>query len=170
MVLTIAPNAAQLTVASFPDEASVRQAFPRANDKYASDLAQMSRYNKFAVAASDLSGSWQSGGSQMTQWYDAITGAYSGTTFASSSATFHFNSDGGYRSIHNGATGAVGAMNTFQQEYKGTTTVSNWNMVLSNRREGKAMNFDAHFQAVRGGRLLYLNNRAGEEYLLVKIR
>ena len=170
MTLTVSPNAAQMTVASFPDESTFRQAFPKANDRYASDLTAMGRYNKFAVAAADLTGTWQSGGSQMTQWYDAITGAYAGATLASSSATFHFQGNGSYTSIHNGATGAVGAMNTFQQEYTGRMEVSNWNLVLGNRHGGKTMNFDAHFQAVKGGRLLSLNNQAGENYLLVKIK
>ncbi len=170
MTLSVSPNSAQLTVASFPDEASFRQAFPKANDRFASDLAGMVRYNKFAIGKDDFIGTWQSGGSQMTQWYDAITGAYTGATVASSSATFHFYSGGSYSSIHNGATGAVGAMNTFQQEYKGTWNGSNWNMVLTDRYQGKTYNFDAHYQAVRGGRLLYLNNNAGENYLLVRTK
>lgn len=170
MTLSVAPNSAQLTVASFPDEASFRQAFPKANDRFASDLAGMTSYNKFAVSAADITGTWQSGGSQMTQWYDAVTGNYAGATIASSSATFHFYSNGSYTSIHNGATGAVGAMNTFQQEYKGTSAVSNWNIVLTNRYQGKTNTFEAHFQAVRGGRLLYMNDNAGENYLLVKIQ
>lgn len=170
MTLSVAPNAVQLTVASFPDEISFRQTFPKANDRFVSDLTAMNRYNKFAIGKSDFQGTWQSGGSQMTQWYDAVTGNYAGATIASSSATFHFYNDGSYASIHNGATGAVGAMNTFQQEYKGTCTVSNWNIVLTNRYQRNTYNFDAHFQAVRGGRLLYLNNNAGESYLLVKIK
>ena len=170
MTLTVTPNAAQLTVASYPDEESFRQAFPKANDKFVSDLANMNRYNKFAVSASDITGTWQSGGSQMTQWYDAVTGNYAGATIASSSATFHFYSNGSYTSIHNGATGAVGAMNTFQQEYKGNINVTNWHIVLTNQYQGQTNTFDAHFQAVKGGRLLYMNNRAGSEYLLVRIK
>lgn len=115
MTLAIAPNAAMITVASFPDEQSFRQQFPRANDKYSSDLMAMGRYNKFAIGPNDLLGTWQSGGTEMTQWYDAVTGAYAGATMASSSATFNFSGNGIYNSIHNGATGAVGAMKTFQQ-------------------------------------------------------
>jgi hypothetical protein len=61
-------------------------------------------------------------------------------------------------------------MNTFQQEYKGALTVSNWNMVLTNRWQGETSNFEAHYQAVRGGRLLYLSDNAGSSYLLVKIK
>lgn len=169
MYLTVSPNAAMLTVASTADENSIRQNFPKASDRWTSDLVAMSRYNKFAIGPNDLNGTWQSGGSQMTQWYDSFTGAYARATIASSSATFSFAGQT-YSSIHNGATGAVGAMNTFQQEYKGNSTISNWNITLTNRCQGKTHQFDAHFQAVKGGRLLYLNNRVGEEYLLVKIR
>lgn len=169
MTLSVAPNTAQITVASFPDEDLFRRTFPNANGKFTSDLTEMSRYNKFAIGLNDLAGTWQSGGSQMLQWYDGITGAYAGATMAASSATFTFSNSGTYSSIHNGATGAIGAMNTFQQEYKGASSISNWNIQLTNRYQGKTGNFDAHFQAVRGGRLLYLNNNAGENYLLVKI-
>lgn len=169
MTLSVAPNTAQITVASFPNEDSFRQTFPNANGKFTSDLTEMSRYNKFAIGINDLAGTWQSGGSQMLQWYDGITGAYAGATMAATSATFTFSNSGTYSSIHNGATGAIGAMNTFQQEYKGASSISNWTIQLTNRYQGKTGNFDAHFQAVKGGRLLYLNNNAGENYLLVKI-
>lgn len=170
MALAIGPNAAMITVASFPDEQSFRQQFPKANDKFVSDLSAMSRYNKFAIGPNDLGGTWQSGGSQMTQWYDAVTGAYAGATMAASSAVFEFMGNGKYKSIHNGATGAIGAMNTFQQEYSGDYSVSNWNITATNRYEGKADNFDAHFQAVKGGRLLYLDDRRGGKYTLVRTR
>lgn len=168
MHLGISPNAAMLTVASAPDEAALRRAFPKANDRWASDLAAMSRYNKFAVGAKDLVGTWQSGGSQTLQWYDARTGAYAGATFAASSATFTFAADGSYRSVHNGATGAVGAMNTFQQTYKGTYRVANWSVTATKRFEGRTDTFDAHLQVVRGGRLLFLDDQRGGSYLLVR--
>jgi hypothetical protein len=61
-------------------------------------------------------------------------------------------------------------MNTFQQEYKGNYAVANWNVTATNRYEGRTENFDAHFQAVRGGRLLYMNDKRGGEYTLVRIR
>jgi hypothetical protein len=170
MTLAITTNAAMLTVASYPDEGSFRKQFPRANDKYTSDLAAMERYNKFAIGSRDLQGTWQSGGTQMTQWYDARTGAYAGATLAASSATFTFRDNGQYESIHNGASGAVGAMNSFQQEYKGAYNVANWEVTATNRYQGKTEKFDAHFQAVRGGRLLYLNDNKGGKYLLVKVK
>ncbi len=149
-----------------PDRQTSYQLFPTPDD-----LNNMTRYNKFAVAAKDITGTWQSGGSQTVQWYNETTGFYTGASLAASSAVFSFAVNGVYSSVHNGATGAVvGGMNTFQQKYSGKYSVSNWKVSATNRYQGRSDNFDAHFQAVRGGRLLYLNNNRGENYLLVKTK
>ncbi|MFZ9387763.1 MAG: hypothetical protein ACO25B_07760 [Chitinophagaceae bacterium] len=149
-----------------PDRQTSYREFPSPDD-----LNNMTRYNKFAVSLKDMVGNWQSGGSQTTQWYNDVTGFYTGATLASSSAVFAFASNGTYSSVHNGASGAVvGGMNTFQQKYNGKYSVSNWQVTANNRYQGKTDNFDAHFQAVRGGRLLYLNNGRGENYLMVKTK
>jgi hypothetical protein len=131
----------------------------------------MTRYNKFALAPGDLAGNWQSGGNQMAQWYDEVTGLHVGGTLAASSAVFALAPDGTYSSVHNGATGAViGGMDTFQQEFRGSYRAAPWQLTFGNRYQGREDSFDAHFQAVRGGRLLYLNNNRGETYLLVKTK
>jgi hypothetical protein len=172
MRLSIAPNTAYLTIASTKDEASLRQQFPNANDKYTSDLGKMDYYNRFAVSENDITGTWQDGNTSTMQWYYAHPGgyeSYAGMTVAASSATFNFNTDGNYTSIHNGATGAVGAMSTFQQNYKGKYTVSNWIVTATNRWDGKTDKFEAWFVAVRGGRILRLKDR-GMEYSLLKTR
>ncbi len=169
MRLNIAPNTAILTVATAPDEKALLAQFPNANDRYNSDLSAMSRYNKFAVAPSDLTGTWQSGGTQMTQWYNTVTGNDAGATSAASSATFHFYNNGTYTSTHNGATGVVGALNTFQQEYKGACTMNgNWEISLTKRFEGKTEIMLCHFEVIRGGRVLHLFNKnaVGVHYAL----
>ncbi|MDM8003136.1 MAG: hypothetical protein QUS66_09555 [Bacteroidota bacterium] len=171
MVLTVAPNTAYLTVAAVPDENNLIQLFPRANDKWSSDLADMSRYNKFAISTGDLEGRWQNGNTSTAQWYyvsPAGYEGYAGMTIASTSAEFVFRGDSTYESVHNGATGAVGAMSTFQQKYGGSAVISPWRVQMTNRWQGATQAFDAHFQAVSGGRLLYLNNNSGEKYLLVR--
>ena len=173
MTLTVSPNTAHISIASFPDEVSFRQTLPNANGKYSSDLTDMTRYNKFAIGPNDILGTWQNGNTSTMQWaYETPSGyeGYAGMTVASSSATFNFNARGAYTSIHNGATGAVGNMSTFQQEYKGTYTVSNWEITATNRYGGKTDNFEASFMAIRGGRVLHLNNGAGQEYNLVKVK
>lgn len=172
MYLVIVPNAANVIIGTAPDETAFRRLFPKANDPFGSDLAAMTRYNKFAVAAKDLPGKWQNGNTSTAQWYYTSPSGYegyAGMTLAATSATFQFNTNGTYTSIHNGATGAVGNMNTFQQEYKGTYTVNNWVISATNRYGGKNDKFDASFMAVRGGRILYLNNGKGQQYSLVKV-
>lgn len=171
MYLVIVPNAASVVIGSAPNETAFRKLYPKANDPFGSDLAAMTRYNKFAVATADIIGKWQNGNTSTAQWYYISPSGYEGyadMTLAATSATFNFNNNGTYSSIHNGATGAVGNMNTFQQEYKGKYTVSNWAVTATNRYGGKTDKFDAYFEAVRGGRILKLNNGAGQEYSLVK--
>lgn len=171
MYLAIVPNAVSLVIGTAPDESTFRKQFPKANDPFGSDLADIARYNKFAIAASDLTGKWQSGNTETAHWYYSSPSGfegYAGMTLAATSATFNFNSNGTYNSIHNGATGAVGNMNTFQQEYKGKYTVSHWAITATNRYGGKTDKFDAHFVAVRDGRILKLNNGAGQQYSLVR--
>lgn len=173
MRLVIAPNTAYLIIASTKDEASLRQQFPNANGKYTSDLADMDRYNKFAVSENDILGTWQDGNTSTMQWYyTAPSGyeGYAGMTVAARTATFNFNEGGNYTSIHNGATGVVGNMNTFQQNYKGKYTVTNWSIVATNRWQGNTAKFDASFTVMRGGRVLKLNDNAGSEYTLVKVK
>lgn len=103
-------------------------------------------------------------------WYNA-NGSFVGGTGVATSASFSFGNDGRYTSIHNGASGAVGAMNTFQQEYKGNYEVTGpWNVRCTNRYQGKAASFEASFRAVRNGRLLLLNDHAGQRYNLVRVK
>jgi len=173
MYLLIVPNSASVVIGTAPDENTFRQNFPKANDPFGSDLAAMTRYNKFAIAVRDITGKWQNGNTETAQWYYVSPSGYegyAGMTLAATSATFSFNDNGSYTSIHNGATGAVGNMNTFQQEYKGNYTLTNWMITATNRYGGKTENFEASFTAVRGGRILQLNNNAGQKYSFVKVK
>jgi hypothetical protein len=170
MYLLIVPNATSVVIGTAPDEASFRKLFPKANEFAGSDLAEMDRYNKFAIGPADLVGKWQNGNTETAQWYytsPAGYEGYAGMTLAATSATFLFNSNGTYTSIHNGATGAVGSMNTFQQEYKGAYKVTNWVITATNRWQGQTGRFDAYFKAVRGGRILLIND-SGTKYTLVR--
>jgi hypothetical protein len=172
MRLTVSPNAVNVIIGAAQDENYFRQQFPKANDNFVSDLAAMDRYNKFAIGANDLVGQWEKGDTNTMQWaYASPSGyeGYAGMTVAATSAVFNFNSDGSYSSIHNGATGSVGNMSTFQQEYNGKYNVTNWNVTATNRFGGKTDSFDAHFIAVNGGRILILNS-GGLTYQLTKTK
>ncbi|MDH4057799.1 MAG: hypothetical protein OEU76_03495 [Cyclobacteriaceae bacterium] len=170
MVLSISPNIAVITLAATSDEATFRQQFPKANDKYVSDLVAMKRYNQFAIAKSDILGTWTESDGAAVNYYNAYTGSYAGMGVATTSGQFIFNPDGTYSSIHNGATGMVGSMNTFQQEFKGNYQVSNWELTLDKRFNGKTEIYFGYFEAVRGGRVLQLNDKkySGTWYHLIK--
>lgn len=174
MRLDISPNTAYITIGSAKDEESLWEQFPKANGGAfsPSDLSNMGGYNKFAITANDVLGTWQDGNTSTAQWYYVTPSGYegyAGMTVAARSATFNFNEGGNYTSIHNGATGAVGNMSTFQQNYKGKYTVSNWNLTATNRFNGKTDNFEAWFVAIRGGRILKLRD-GGMDYSLVKTK
>lgn len=167
MRLSIAPNAAFIVIASAKNESLLRQQFPKANDKYTSDLANMSSYNKFAVGKNDLTGTWSSSGGGTMNWYSTTTGNNVGATGAVTGDIFTFNADGSYSSDHSGATGWVGAMNTYQSKYKGAYSVSNWNVTATKRFNGKTENFSAWFEVLKGGRILHLDT-PGLKYSLFK--
>ncbi|HMU46212.1 MAG TPA: hypothetical protein PKC72_07590 [Chitinophagaceae bacterium] len=167
MRLSIAPNAAFLIIASAKNESLFRQQFPKANDKYTSDLANMSSYNKFAVAKNDLIGTWSSSGGGTMSWYSTTTGNYAGATGAVTGDIFRFNTDGSYSSDHSGASGIVGSMNTYSSKYRGAYTVTNWNVSATKRFNGKTENFSAWFEVLKGGRILHLDT-PGLKYSLFK--
>lgn len=175
MRLDIAPNTAYITIGSAKDEAALWQQFPKANGGAwsPSDLSNMGGYNKFAIGENDLLGTWQNSSSSSMQWYYTAAsgnpGGYAGMTVAATSATFNFTTNGNYTSIHNGATGAVGALNTFQQNYKGKYIVANWSVTATNRWDGKTEQFNSWFKIIRGGRILCMDN-GGMTYRLVKTK
>lgn len=157
-------------VAVAPDEATIRKTFPNAHKEYDSELPGMSRYNSFAVSLSDIVGKWSGGSSAAMNLYNAYTGTYAGMSAVAMSDEFEFFPNGDYRSKHQGASGMVGTMSTYSLEYKGKATVSNWEIILPNRWEGKTSTFHAWFEAVRGGRILNLQDKQyrGSTYSLVK--
>ena len=116
-------------------------------------------YNRFAIAAADLPGHWTESSSNAMEYYNAYTGSYAGMGIASSDNDFYFNQDNTYKSKHTSATGSTGNLTTFNLEYSGQYIVSNWEVDLTNRRDGKPDNFDAYFEAVKGGRILHFQKQ-----------
>jgi hypothetical protein len=62
----------------------------------------------------------------------------------------------------------VGNMKFSRQVYKGKSTVTNWNITLTNRFQGDTEKYDSYFEAVKGGRALILKNRLNTVFTLVK--
>ncbi|QOI97351.1 MAG: hypothetical protein HRU69_07540 [Flammeovirgaceae bacterium] len=135
-------------------------------------IAGMLGYNKFAVTLADLVGTWEESSGAGVNMYSVVTGAYAGMATASSSSSFTFNADGTYTSKHQGASGMVGNMTFFDQKYEGKLTVTNWDITMTNRWQGKTEHWWAQFEAVRGGRVLHITDKAASamHYALVKTR
>jgi hypothetical protein len=64
----------------------------------------------------------------------------------------------------------VGSMKFYDQKYIGKYTLTNWDVTMTKRFEGKTDVFCAQFQAVKGGRVLHITNKtySGNSYHLVK--
>jgi len=134
------------------------------------NFKKMHGYNRFAVASSDLTGTWAGGDGSVASYYNSVTGNFAGMNFISMSDEFTFSENGDYTSKHSGASGMIGNTTTYNQKYNGKATVSNWEIILSNRFEGKTDTFEAWFEAVHGGRMLKLVNKqySGIKYNLFK--
>jgi len=119
-------------------------------------VGKMYGYNKFAVKAADLTGTWKDSSSAAGQYYNSITGAYAGMNVVSSAHSFSFNRDGTYSSSHVGASGFVGSQQFYSQKYQGRMTLNDWQMSLTNRFNNKTEVFKAYFEMTGAGPVLNL--------------
>jgi hypothetical protein len=168
LALNVLVNSGVVTpvLAVAPDKNSYYQQFPEPKV-----LGNMTGYNKFAIAAKDLVGTWDESSGSSVALYSTYTGNYAGSNSAQSYDKFTFNADLSYSSKHSGASSVYGKNTYFTQEYKGTLTVTNWDLSMTKRFKDATENFHAQFEAVRGGRILHLQNKAasGLQYHLVRI-
>lgn len=158
------------TLVVAPDAATLWATFPKANDLNNSDISVMRNYNKFAIAQSDLTGIWDGGDFGAMNYYNAYSGNYQGMGAVAKSDEFTFNADGTYSSKHSGASGMVGSMQTYTENYKGKAAVSNWEIILPGRYDGKTSTYYAYFEIVNGGRVLHLQDKQyrGMTYALIR--
>jgi hypothetical protein len=133
-------------------------------------VGKMYGYNKFAVKAADLTGTWKDSSSAAGQYYNSITGAYAGMNVVSNAHSFSFNRDGTYSSAHSGASGFVGSQQFYSQKYQGRMTLNNWQMSLTNRFNNKTEVFEAYFEMTGAGPVLNLIqvDARGIHYRLVR--
>ena len=124
--------------------------------------------NKFSVAANDIIGKWSTTDYSSISYYYVNSGGLAGTTATSTSDEFTFLAGSNYQSQHSGASGMVGNMKFSNQVYKGKSTVTNWNITLTNRFEDATEKYDSYFEAVKGGRALILKDRLNTVFTLVK--
>lgn len=135
-------------------------------------IEAMTNYNKFAVSPKDIVGVWEESSSSGIDMYSTVTGQYAGMNTSASAHSFEFRADGTYHSTHKGAYGMTGSMKFYDQKYDGKHTLTNWDVTMTNRFEGKTDIFWCQYEAVRGGRVLRLQDKSasGIVYSLVRVR
>lgn len=120
-------------------------------------LVSMPSYNRFAVAASDFSGTWISNSSAIQQMYFANTGNYAGMNMNQSSQEFVF-SNNSYNWKIVSVNGMAGNSVASQAKSSGTFTVLNDWQVRFSDIEGKPKKYNAYFSCIKGARLLHVND------------
>jgi len=130
-------------------------------------IEDLSGYNRFAIAKSDLIGTWQAGGGAFTQYYFVSSGNYAGMNITVSNLKYVFVNGTSYRTEVKAVTNSVYA----SEKEIGKYTVGNWDISTTDQK-GKLSNFSAWFEATKGGRILHLLNKkfSSEHYLLAKDR
>ncbi len=124
------------------------------------NLEKMATYNKFAVAASDLTGKWTNDFSGALQYVNAYTGADAAMATHASNEVFDFGPGNTYRWDLGVASGNVGAIKFQSVRSSGTFSLAgNWQVTFSDI-EGRPRTFNAYFSSVKGARLLWLDERA----------
>ncbi len=147
-----------------PDKATLTQQFPN-YDK----IKEMNNYNKFAVGAKDLPGTWENSSAIYSQYYSTNTGNYAGMGGVSINAKFIFRSNSTFHFDYIGVSGMMGAPNVHTEKRDGKFTVNNWEMTITDKK-GIPVGYSAQFEAIRGGRVLHLRNKqfSGLKYDLYK--
>jgi hypothetical protein len=122
-------------------------------------MEKMASYNKFAVAASDLSGKWTSDFSGAIQYVNAYTGFDAGMDTHASNENFQFGQGQNYNWDLGVASGAVGNIKFQSVKSSGHFSMAgNWQITFSDI-EGKARTYDTYFSCIKGLRILWLDNR-----------
>lgn len=123
-------------------------------------IAAMANYNKFAVAASDLSGKWTSNFTGTTQYVHAYTGLSAGMDTHSSNENFDFGAAQSYKWEIAVASGFVGNIKFQGAKSAGKfSMVNNWQIHFSDL-EGKPKTYDVSFVCIKGARLLVIDGKA----------
>lgn len=132
-------------------------------------VAAMTGYNRFAIAQADITGKWVQSSGAFAQYYNVYSGNYAGMNAVSITSQLTIGTDGQLLLEHKGASGMVGNQQFFSESYKGPYALTNWDLSFTDQ-QGKQTAFHAFYQAVKNGRVLYLQNKqySGQEYFFVK--
>jgi hypothetical protein len=121
-------------------------------------LGNMASYNRFAVAATDLQGKYTDRFASNTFYTNIYTGMSAGMSTYSSSQFFEFGAGQTYKWQLVAANSYGGRTSVSSAKGAGSfTMLSNWKMEFSDI-EGKPCRYDVYFSAIKGGRVLWMNN------------
>jgi hypothetical protein len=145
-----------------PDKKTFEQEFgPYHETSYGWEKVEaMANYNKFAVAATDLTGKWTNNFSGTQQYVNAYTGASAGMDTHSSNQNFEFSPQNTYKWDLSVASGFVGSIKFQSVKSSGQFSLpNNWQINFSDL-EGKPKTYNAFFSCVKGARILMLEDSA----------
>jgi len=118
--------------------------------------------NKFAIAASDLTGKWTNNFGGSIQYVNAYTGFDAGTATHASAENFLFASGNTYKWDLGVASGMVGNIKFQSVKSNGKFSLpNNWQISFSDM-EGKPRTFNAYFSCIKGFRILWLDDKLSE--------
>jgi len=167
LALNVLVNSGVVTpvLAVSPDAGTYYKVFPEPKA-----LGNMAGYNRFALGSKDLIGKWSSSSGSSVNLYNVYTGNHAGMNYTQSTDSFSFKDDGTYSSKHAGISSVYGNTQSYQQEYTGKVTVGQWEVSMTKRWKDATENFNAYFEAVKGGRILHLQRKdaTGIWYHLVR--
>ena len=119
-------------------------------------LANMTGYNKFAVAVSDLKGKWTSDFTGIQQLYNVYTGQYAGMNVNQSNEEFIFNADNSYNWKLLVVNGMVGNAKFAEVKSVGQFSLpDNWQISFT-KIENRARTYHAFWSCIKGARVLNL--------------
>lgn len=118
----------------------------------------MANYNKFAIGASDLPGTWSNSYSGYVGYVNSYTGLSAGGHSHASTTTFEFSKDT-YKWELGMSTNYLGSVNNGHAKSAGKyKLVNNWEIYFSDI-EGKPQTYNAYFTCIKGARLLWLERK-----------
>ncbi|MDN3655600.1 hypothetical protein QWZ08_08185 [Ferruginibacter paludis] len=144
-----------------PDRPTFEKEFGKYNSEETWDkVERMAGYNRFAIGASDLTGTWTNSFSGMTQYVNAYTGASTGADTHASAQKFEFGASNTYKWDIGVASGFVGSVKFQTAKASGKFTVTNpWQIDFSDM-EGKPKSFNAYFACSKDARVLWLQDKS----------
>lgn len=149
-----------------PDKATFEQQFGAYHqESYGWEKMEvMASYNKFAVAASDLTGVWTNNFTGIQQYVNANTGANAGMDTHSSAQNFEFSSNGTYKWDLAVASGFVGNIKFQGVKSSGNfKLLNNWQIYFS-EIEKQPKTYNAYFSCIKGARILWLQDTGYGSY------